>query len=340
MNPHHKPIMIVGEYWNLESLRTGQDFEGTSRHILKYLLRDANISTEECHFTNVFKVAPPNKREEYFLGGKSTAMSGLPAYNRGRFIHRDFEGEIKRLINEIERVDPNIIITLGNLPLWVLTGISGVKNCRGTPTLDRNGRYKIIPTWALGTVQRQWETRVVVLSDLIKARKQSTTKALIRPQRYIYLEPTIDDLGSFYETFLKPSPFVSCDIETKELSITEVGYSNAEGTHALVIPFYDRSASDGNYWGTKKEEVAAWDFVRMVNEEKPLIGQNFTYDMAYFWRLMGIPCPKFLGDSMILHHSLQPEMEKGLGFLASIYTNEPSWKFMRKIASDLKQGVD
>jgi hypothetical protein len=30
---------------------------------------------------------------------------------------------------------------------------------------------------------------------------------------------------------------------------------------------------------------------------------------------------------------MQPEMQKGLGFLASIYTNEASWKHMRKITT-------
>jgi hypothetical protein len=32
---------------------------------------------------------------------------------------------------------------------------------------------------------------------------------------------------------------------------------------------------------------------------------------------------------MLLHHALQPESEKGLGFLGSVYTNEASWKLMR-----------
>ena len=32
---------------------------------------------------------------------------------------------------------------------------------------------------------------------------------------------------------------------------------------------------------------------------------------------------------MLLHHSLFPELQKGLGFLGSIYTNEASWKLMR-----------
>jgi hypothetical protein len=32
---------------------------------------------------------------------------------------------------------------------------------------------------------------------------------------------------------------------------------------------------------------------------------------------------------MLLHHALQPEVQKGLGFLGSIYTEEPAWKIMR-----------
>jgi hypothetical protein len=33
---------------------------------------------------------------------------------------------------------------------------------------------------------------------------------------------------------------------------------------------------------------------------------------------------------MLLHHALQPESEKSLGFLGSIYTGEASWKLMRQ----------
>jgi hypothetical protein len=33
---------------------------------------------------------------------------------------------------------------------------------------------------------------------------------------------------------------------------------------------------------------------------------------------------------MLLHHALQPESEKSLGFLGSIYTDEASWKTMRQ----------
>jgi hypothetical protein len=39
---------------------------------------------------------------------------------------------------------------------------------------------------------------------------------------------------------------------------------------------------------------------------------------------------------MLLAHAMQPEMEKSLGFLGSIYTDEPAWKFMGRRGETLK----
>ena len=98
---------------------------------------------------------------------------------------------------------------------------------------------------------------------------------------------------------------------------------------------------DGNYWPDLETELKAWDAVRYINKHHDLIGQNFSYDMQYFWRTVKIACPKFAGDTMLMHHALQPELEKGLGFLGSVYTNEPSWKFMRQDHTEhFKKGED
>ena len=42
-------------------------------------------------------------------------------------------------------------------------------------------------------------------------------------------------------------------------------------------------------------------------------------------------------DTMLLHHSLQPEMLKGLGFLASVYADEGAWMEMRTKKGTIKQ---
>jgi hypothetical protein len=60
---------------------------------------------------------------------------------------------------------------------------------------------------------------------------------------------------------------------------------------------------------------------------RPLLFQNGMYDMQYLIR-MGFNLRYAREDTMLLHHSLYPEVQKSLGFLGSIYTNEQSWKLM------------
>jgi len=42
-------------------------------------------------------------------------------------------------------------------------------------------------------------------------------------------------------------------------------------------------------------------------------------------------------DTMLLHHALQPESLKGLGFLGSIYTDHGPWKAERKGTDTIKR---
>ena len=36
---------------------------------------------------------------------------------------------------------------------------------------------------------------------------------------------------------------------------------------------------------------------------------------------------------MLMSHALYPELQKGLGFLGSVWTDEPAWKLMRSSKS-------
>jgi DNA polymerase I-like protein with 3'-5' exonuclease and polymerase domains len=78
--------------------------------------------------------------------------------------------------------------------------------------------------------------------------------------------------------------------------------------------------------------MKAWDWVRFLCtlEGKQNVGQNYLYDANFLWTKYGIPSLDMDEDTMLLHHALQPEMEKGLDFLSTIYSDEPKWKFMRK----------
>ena len=75
-----------------------------------------------------------------------------------------------------------------------------------------------------------------------------------------------------------------------------------------------------------------WELVRGVLEDQSIgkVFQNGLYDIAFLWRAYRIKVMGAREDTMLLHHALQPESLKGLGFLGSVYTNHGAWKSERK----------
>ena len=107
-----------------------------------------------------------------------------------------------------------------------------------------------------------------------------------------------------------------------------------------MIPFVNRTKEGYSYWPDKDKEVEAWLMVKdILNLPNPKVFQNGLYDIQYLWKVAGIPVKNFSCDTMILHHSMQPEMQKSLEFLGSVYTNFPSWKHLRPRGQQItKQG--
>jgi hypothetical protein len=186
---------------------------------------------------------------------------------------------------------------------------------------------KVFPTVHPAAIFRDWSLRPVFFADLEKAAHEATFPDVRRPARTIHVEPTYDDLLQFERDYITPSRRLSVDIETSGKYITCIGFSPSTD-RALVVPFI--RADNSPYWSTAAEEHQVWMWVKHICETHPhIIGQNFLYDAHRLWRTYGIKTPGLRDDTMLLHHSLFIELEKGLGFLGSVYTNEARWKFMR-----------
>lgn len=330
-------IFIVGEYWTDDDVRFGEPLSGTYGHVLRSVLSQAGIETQDYEKTCVFNFRPPAGDVAKLCGGRAEAAPGLPPLDKGKYLLAEHLHHVMALHRRIGDVKPNIIVALGNTALWATTGKLGIKKWRGSPLPSSFGQFKVIASWGLSSLMKDWSLRPILFMDLCKAKKESATPILVRPKRLITLAPSLEDMRDFYQKYIIPAPFVAVDVETKNNQITEVGIATSP-SRCLVIPFWSRAK--GNYWPTLESELLAWAFVRKVMREKKTVGQNFQYDMQYFYRTVGIPVPQFAGDTMLLHHSLQPEMQKGLGFLGSVYTDEPSWKFMRTDHSTLKREDD
>jgi hypothetical protein len=231
------------------------------------------------------------------------------------------------------------VIAAGDLALWALTSDTKIDQARGRVTYGNSAipKQKVLPVYSARTIFAAWEKRVILAADLQKAARESRFPGIRRPKRLISIPESIQDCRDYYEAHLRSAEKLSVDIETKGSMITCIGFSPSI-SRALVVPFFSEAAEDGNYWRSPRTEYRAWCFVRKVLRNVPhTFGQNFQYDMQYLLLHMGIPCPNFRGDTMLLQHSLQPELPKGLGFLASIYTDEPPWKFMHKSVAGDKQ---
>lgn len=327
-------IMIVGEAWGSEEARLGQPFVGYSGQLLRSMMRQAGLPWDECYLTNVFNFQPTGNKLEALAGLKNEAIPGMPQLGQKLWVHQRYQAELDRLYAEIKQMRPNVVIALGATPLWALCKQTGIKKYRGTPIWSTICNVKVFPTYHPAAIARQWKLRPIGVADLIKARAEAEFPQIKRPRRLIYLEPSLADIADFYNRYIEPATVVAADIETKQGTITEIGFAPSQ-ERAIVIPFYDHERS-GSYWPTVGEEIEAWNWVRRICQ-KPIVGQNFSYDIQYLWGKMGIEVPEIADDTMILHHAMFPEVEKSLGFLGSLYTNEPSWKFMRADNETLKQ---
>ena len=69
---------------------------------------------------------------------------------------------------------------------------------------------------------------------------------------------------------------------------------------------------------------------RTKNRTIRTIGQNLLYDVQHLDRQAQCRLACISDDTMLAYHAMYPEMQKGLGFLGSVYTNELSWKDMGK----------
>lgn len=332
-------FVIVGEAWGEAEEAAGAPFVGASGQLLNRMLAAAGIRRGDCHLTNVFNFRPANNKLASICGPREAAIPGWPQLGQKLWPRAEHARELDRLFRELAEHQPTVIIALGSTALWALTKINSIKKYRGTPILDYTSTYKILPTYHPAAVLRQWSLRPVVIADFEKALSESEFREIRRPKRLIYLEPSLEDIEDFYKKYIRGSASVSCDIETKTIgklrTITEVGFAPSPD-RAIVIPFFSRNIRGHSYWPTPEFEFEAWAWVERICKEKVLFGQNFNYDISYLWHEMGIAIPRIGPDTMILHHALYPELEKSLGFLGSLYTKEPSWKFMRQSNEGLK----
>lgn len=363
-----KPIFLVGEAMGVNEAKIRRGFVGTSGAELLRMLNDARVITftsedreylrrfyssqdpwlidaiwqlhPEVFRTNVFQQHPHNNDLADFCGAKAEGIPRFPALAKSKYVRKEFQHELDRLGDEILEADPNLIICLGNSALWALGGRTGITKLRGTTLVSTHtvSGYKLLCTYHPAAVTRQWELRPTTVIDLSKAIREKEFPDVRRPKVEIWIEPSLEDIARFIHEHILHCEILAVDIETSGSQITCIGFAPSERL-AIVIPIHDSRSKSGSYWPTAADERECWRLIQSVLENRDVrkVFQNGLYDIAFLWRAYGLRTMAARHDTMLLHHALQPESLKGLGFLGSVYTDHGPWKDERKGTATIKR---
>lgn len=357
--PSDAKILFVAEAPGSEEEREGEPLVGSSGQEFDRCLSEAGIPREICRLDNVFHWRAPgnmfhvewcdSKKEvsESYKLIRDDLVESCPNYpwpstytwaatnTQGKYLMPKYLPALQRLREEIIAVNPNLIVALGGVSTWALLGASGITKLRGVVAESSLvlGK-KVLPTWHPAYVQRTWESRLTLIVDLMKAKREMEFPEIRRPQRKIWINPTIEDIKVFCQKYILGTKLLAFDIETERGQITCISFAPQRNI-AIVIPFVDKTKPGYNYWESEQEESQAWSLVSgILSMPMPKLGQNGLYDLQYLWKPHGIAVKNYIEDTMLLHHALYIELKKDLGFLGSIYTDEAAWKLMRHRAKD------
>jgi uracil-DNA glycosylase len=333
-------ILLLGEVWGVEEEREGKAFVGSTGSELNKMLREAGIKRSDCFLTNVFNM---RTKIEALCGPRSERIQGAgydyPAIGKAGYIRQQFRGELERLADEIDFVNPNVIIALGNTASWAMLGKTSISKIRGTVQMSTHTvtGYKVLPTYHPAAIFHQWSMRPVTVMDLIKGKRESLFPDIKLPERQIWIQPTLEDIHEFDRRYIRDCERLSVDIETSGKAITCIGFAPRKDI-AIVIPGIVVRRAGRSYWPSVDVERKVYEIIKdILTRPVPKIFQNGLYDIAFIYRAWRIGVKDADHDTMLLHHALYPESLKSLGFLGSVYTNEGAWKGMREKIATIKK---
>lgn len=314
-----KPYWFLGEYPTPTDQTQNRVIGGHEGQLLEEMCMDADIDPSEWARVNVTQ-ARPNKwwslyKSSWFCTKAQAPKLGYIQFGES-FIHPGLAKEIQDLIKAIKEYEPKLIVGLGELALFALTGTTGITNWRGSCL----GIFstKFIPTYSPERVNKVWEWRYIAVHDLKRARVESLTPAYDVPHEEFIIRPTFQEATSYLSSLLdlleRGPHLIGVDIETRAKHITCIGFAQSL-SQAICIPFV---SLDGHYWG-ESEEIALtlqiYDILTHPNAQ--IVGQNYVYDFQYIARYWGI-YSRIHMDTMTAWHVCYAGLQKSLAFISSM----------------------
>ena len=323
VGPYSTKIVFVGEAPGGREVERGIPFCGPSGKILWEICEELKLRRESVYVTNVVKVRCPGD-----------------TVKRIKELGLSIEMYLPLLWNEIDAINPNVILALGNTALSALTGIinyndSGIMKYRGSILPAQGHSYKVVATiHPASLLERQedkelhsWKQLQFLRFDINRCIEESKFPEIRYRRRQLHIAYTAHQLELFFRKYEGFSGPCFIDIETfKGLPICiAFAWTPDEG---ISVPLVNLLKPNGGQLKISVEEFAGiYQLIAnfLADEKIKKAGQNFNFDSTVLGR-WGFNVKNFYADTMLMMHCIYPEMPKSLAFMASIYTNQPYWK--------------
>ncbi|KKL82913.1 hypothetical protein LCGC14_1980030, partial [marine sediment metagenome] len=339
--PFSSPLCFIGEAPGAEEDRQVRPFAAAGSNaasLFDRCCRREEILRKDILVTNIFSRRPPNNKVDYFYKDSKRAVLTWEGEEHLAHFRSWLEGLRKR------ETYPNLLIALGDIPMYHLTGKKGITKHRGSvyPCTLVEG-FKVYCSFHPSYVNRlinepmerlqgekkkqQQNAHALFSIDLDRVREEGKFPELRYPERRFEINLPLSETLERLE-WLNTCPWVAVDIETLPGEsgpvVWCIGFAPTPD-YAFTIPIIKQQAF---HWKID-DEAKIWRAVSklFLNSKTIKIFQGGAYDLSILGRYYGLRCaPNTYHDTMLLHHASYPYIPKGLHVLTSIYTSEPYYK--------------
>lgn len=320
--PPKKPVVgepeaaLFGEQPGNTEVKRGEPFIGPTKSVLDECFGEANLQRNAIYLSNIIKDL--DRELSYYIQFKKN----------GPHISDAGKHYLEQVENEIQKLNCTVIIAVGNVALYALTGRVGITKWRGSilPCALDETKW-VIPIVHPATVlppKFQYLNKHLIKFDLVRARRLIDGNIEF-PERKIAINPAFDTCMDYLnecEQLGKQGHLIFYDIEVynDEVSCISFSFNKYSG---ISIPFID---NNGDFF-PPNQETDIWLTIARILENPDIRkgGQNLPFDAHFLLRRYGIRT-KNCDDTMICNQVLLPEYPKGLDFITSIWTIHPYYK--------------
>ena len=315
-------VMLVGEAPGADEERLGEPFVGYSGQELTRMLHEAGINRSECFVTNVVRERPLGNDISQFIAFKKKDITKDHKLFRDKYVRSQVVYGYDLLYKEINMCKPNLIIALGNVPMWALTGEWGIGKWRGSMLYAKDfPDVKVIPTYHPALVLRDWSSRAITVQDLRRAARYRNGEPYPTPKWNFIVRPSFEracfTLDALRQILDAGELEISFDIETRGGHIACAGISWSP-VDAICIPLMCIENIEG-YWGVDQEGALVHRLYKILTHPNAkVVGQNLLYDSQYTYRHWHF-IPNVTQDTMISFHTAFAGLPKRLDYQASMF---------------------